>query len=113
MIKADGRQLVADVEGLALAPEGANGGWLIASSQGDNSFALYRLPDLTPAGRFRIGKGRFGSVEETDGIALALGDTGPAYPGGLFVAQDGENPPHAQNFKLLPWAKVRDALDLR
>lgn len=113
VIKADGRQLVADVEGLALAPEGANGGWLIASSQGDNSFVLYRLPDLAPAGRFRIGKGQFGSVEETDGIALALGNTGPAYPGGLFVAQDGENPPHAQNFKLLPWAKVRDALGLR
>ena len=63
------------------------------------------------AGRFRIGKGQFGSVEETDGIALALGDTGPAYPGGLFVAQDGENPPHAQNFKLLPWATIKAAVE--
>lgn len=111
VVKVDRRQLVPDVEGLTLAPEGADGGWLIASSQGDNAFALYRLPDMAPAGRFRIAKGRFGSVEETDGIALALGDFGPAYPEGLFVAQDGENQPRAQNFKLVPWATITGAMD--
>lgn len=111
--KVDRQQLVADVEGLTLAPDGANGGWLIASSQGDNAFALYRLPDMAPAGRFRIAKGKLGSVEETDGIALALGDFGPAFPGGLFVAQDGENQPRAQNFKLLPWASVQEAIEPR
>ena len=111
--RVDGKQLVADVEGLALAPEGADGGWLIASSQGDNAFALFRLPDMAPAGRFRIARGKFGSVEETDGIALVLGDVGPAYPGGLLVVQDGENQPRAQNFKLLPWASVRSALEVR
>lgn len=111
--KVDGKHLVADVEGLTLAPEGADGGWLIASSQGDNSFARYRLPDMAPAGRFRIARGKFGSVEETDGIALALGDFGPAYKEGLFVAQDGENQPRAQNFKLLPWAPVEQALNRR
>lgn len=104
--QVDGKHLVADVEGLTLAPKGADGGWLIASSQGDNSFALYRLPDMRSAGRFRITPGQLGSVEETDGIALALGDFGPAYPDGLFVAQDGENQPRAQNFKLLPWAVI-------
>ena len=109
--KADGKHLVADVEGLALAPEGASGGWLIASSQGDNSYALYILPDLKPVGRFRIAKGSFGSTEETDGIALALGDFGPAFPGGLFVAQDGDNAPKAQNFKLAPWAAIKGAIE--
>jgi len=104
--RVDKQHLVADVEGLAIAPDGTDGGWLIASSQGDNSFALYRLPGMEPAGRFRIAKGRLGSVEETDGIALALGDFGPAFPGGLFVAQDGENEPQAQNFKLVPWDEV-------
>ncbi len=111
--KVDRKNLVADVEGLALSPEGADAGWLIASSQGDNSFAIYRLPDMGLAGRFRIAKGQYGSVEETDGIALALGDFGPAFPGGLFVAQDGENQPHAQNFKLLPWATITGAVKLR
>lgn len=107
---ADGRQLVADVEGLALAADGADGGWLIASSQGDNAYAMYRLPGMTPAGRFRIVAGRHGATEETDGIALALGDFGPDYPGGLFVAQDGVNPPAAQNFKLVSWADVITAI---
>ncbi len=111
--KADGKSLVADVEGLALSPEGADAGWLIASSQGDNSFTIYRLPDMALAGRFKISKGQFGSVEETDGIALTLGDFGPAFPGGLFVAQDGENQPSAQNFKLVPWSTITGAVKPR
>ena len=109
----DRKNLVADVEGLAISPEGADAGWLIASSQGDNSFAIYRLPEMALAGRFRIAKGQFGSVEETDGIALALGDFGPAFPGGLFVAQDGENQPSAQNFKLVPWSTITEAVNPR
>jgi 3-phytase len=104
--RADGRQLVADVEGLALAPSGELGGWLVASSQGDNAYALYRLPDMTPAGRFRIAAGAFGATEQTDGIALALGDYGPTYPAGLFIARDGITPSGAQNFKLVSWADV-------
>ncbi len=106
----DGAQLVADVEGLALAPQGESGGWLVASSQGDNAYALYALPDMIPAGRFRIGSGKVGSTEETDGIELALGNFGPDYPGGLFAAQDGHNAPHAQNFKLVSWEAVLTAL---
>lgn len=73
---------------------------MVASSQGDNAFALYRLPGMTPAGRFRIGAGALGSVEETDGIALAPGTFGRAIPQGLLVAQGGDNAPAAQNFKL-------------
>jgi len=65
------------------------------------------------AGRFRITKGQLGSVEETDGIALALGDFGPAFAGGLFVAQDGENQPSAQNFKLVPWSTITGAVKPR
>lgn len=108
--RADGRQLVADVEGLALFTEGATGGLLVASSQGDNAFALFSLPGMAPAGRFRVAAGRFGATEETDGIALAGGSFGSAYPEGLFVAQDGDNVPHAQNFKLISWRDVMTAL---
>lgn len=109
-IRADGVQLVPDVEGLALAPEGRTGGWLVVSSQGDNAYALFRLPELLPAGRFRISGGELGSTEETDGIALALGRFGRAYPEGLFVAQDGNNAPDAQNFKLASWAEILKAV---
>lgn len=110
--RADGKHLVADVEGLALAPLGSDGGYLVASSQGDNGFALYSLPAMTPAGRFRVAAARFGSVEETDGIALALGSFGPGYPVGLLVVHDGVNAPHAQNFKFVSWADVVSAAGL-
>jgi 3-phytase len=111
--KADGRQLVADTEGLALAAASPSGGWLVASSQGDNAYAVYRLPGMVPAGRFRITAGKFGGTEETDGIALHLGDFGPDYPRGLFIAQDGRNGAAAQNFKLVSWADVLAALKMR
>lgn len=106
----DGLQLVADVEGLALFPQGRRGGWLVASSQGDNAFALYRLPGMKPSGRFRVAAGVVGSVEETDGIEIAPGNFGKDYPGGLFIAQDGVNTPSAQNFKLVSWRDVRRGL---
>ena len=110
MAKADGRQLVADVEGLAILPDGIDGGYLVASSQGDNTYAVYRLPGMEPAGRFRIVAGKVGATEETDGIALAGGNFGPEYPEGLFIAQDGNNGAQAQNFKLVSWADVMQAL---
>lgn len=106
----DGRMLVADVEGLAIAPEGSDGGHLIASSQGDNAYAVFRLPGMEPVGRFRIGEGAFGSTEETDGIELDIRDFGPDFPGGIFIAQDGVNPPEAQNFKYARWDEILAAL---
>ncbi|MCW3849031.1 phytase [Sphingomonas sp. LB-2] len=111
---ADGVRIVADTEGLTLAAEGTgNGGYLLVSSQGDNAYAVYRLRDDRFMGRFRIAPGKFGGTEETDGIAAMTGDFGPAFPGGLFVAQDGINPPGAQNFKLVAWRDIKRALGLR
>jgi 3-phytase len=106
----DSKQIFADVEGLTLLPGGTNGGWLIASSQGDNAYALFSLPDMKPAGRFRVAAGRFGATQETDGIAVAPGSFGPNYPDGLFIAQDGDNAPAAQNFKLVSWRDILTAL---
>lgn len=105
-----GKMLVADAEGLALAPEGATGGHLVVSSQGDNTYTLYALADKKPVGRFRIDGGAIDGTYETDGIELLLGDFGPQYPAGLFVAQDGDNAPEAQNFKYASWADVIAAL---
>lgn len=106
----DRKQLVDDVEGLAIAPAGRRGGYLVASSQGDNAYALYSLPDHKPAGRFRIVPGQLGSTEETDGIAFATGRFGKDFPAGLFVVQDGANAPASQNFKLVSWHDVLRAL---
>lgn len=108
----DNQYLVADLEGLAIAAHGTDGGYLVASSQGDNAYAVFDLPSMTPRGRFRITTGTFGATEETDGIDLLLGNFGSSYPAGLFVAQDGHNAPAAQNFKLVSWADVVAALGL-
>ncbi|WP_288413193.1 phytase [uncultured Sphingomonas sp.] len=111
--RVDGRTLVADAEGLALAPAGRDGGYLVASSQGDNAYTLYRLPGVTYAGRFRIGGGAIDGTSETDGIDLILGNFGPNYRKGLMVAQDGDNAPDTQNFKYVSWAEVLKALRLK
>ncbi|MDP1026477.1 phytase [Sphingomonas sp. KR1UV-12] len=111
--RVDGRTLVADAEGLALAPAGRRGGYLVVSSQGDNAYTLYRLPGVTYAGRFRIGGGAIYGTSETDGIELMPGDFGPGFRKGLFVAQDGDNAPATQNFKYVDWGKVKRALKLR
>ena len=110
---ADGRNLVADAEGVAIAPMGEKDGYVLVSSQGDNAYVAYRLADDSYAGRFRITDGAIGGAEETDGIDLMLGDFGPAFPGGLFVAQDGHNAAAAQNFKLVAWEDIVKLLDLR
>lgn len=110
----DNKRLVADVEGLAIMAETGGARLLIASSQGDNSFAVFALPGMQFKGRFAIGKGgKFGAVSETDGIAAAAGSFGANYPAGLFVAQDGDNGPLAQNFKLVSWRAIRGAMKLK
>ena len=110
--KADGNEIVMDAEGVALAPSGTDGGYVIVSSQGDNAYAVYKLPEASYVGRFRINEGAIDGVQETDGIELMLGDFGPDFPGGLFVVQDGDNRPATQNFKLIDWSAVERALGL-
>lgn len=104
--------LVADVEGLAYAMNDDGRDYLIASSQGDSAYALFDVEGGALLGRFRIADGTTDGVSETDGIELALGDFGPDYPAGLFVAQDGNNPGGAQNFKLVDWREVLRVLGL-
>ena len=106
---AVGGPLAPDVEGLALAygPEGT--GFLIASSQGDSSYAVYRREGRNAyVKRFRIVRGNgVDSTRETDGIDVSTADLGPGFPHGVFVAQDGRNDGgRRQNFKLVPYQDV-------
>jgi myo-inositol-hexaphosphate 3-phosphohydrolase len=110
--KVDGKTLYADAEGLALAATGPSGGYLVASSQGDNAYVLYRLADDGYVGRFRVAPGTIDGTSETDGLELALGDFGPGFAGGLLVVQDGDNAPSTQNFKYVAWNDVLATLGL-
>jgi 3-phytase len=112
LAKADGKEIVMDAEGVAIAPMGADGGYVIVSSQGDNAYAVYKLPEASYVGRFRIGAGVVDGVQETDGIELMLGDFGPNFTGGLFVVQDGDNLPETQNFKLVRWTDIAAVMGL-
>ncbi|MDY6994347.1 MAG: phytase, partial [Pseudomonadota bacterium] len=110
--------ITADVEGLTLYETSATTGYLIASSQGNHSFTVYRRQeDNAYLGRFRIERNKqlaIDSVEDTDGIAVTPFSLGPAFPYGVFVAQDGRNtnPDENQNFKLVPWMSIAQALRL-
>jgi 3-phytase len=103
---AGGGNLEADVEGLAIAYGPQGSGFLFASSQGDNSFAVYaREGDNGFLKSFAVEDGdSIDGCSNTDGIEVINRDLGPAFPQGLFVCQDGENtmPEGNQNFKLVP-----------
>ncbi len=107
----DNQRLVADLEGLATIDHKGQR-YLIASSQGDNAYAVFRLPGVDYVGRFAVTAGKFGATSETDGIEAVAGNFGPDYPGGIFLAQDGDNAPRAQNFKLVRWDLIAAALGL-
>ena len=100
--------LVGQVEGISLA-YGPNGtGHLIASSQGDSSFAVFRREGENGyVGSFRIvAGGGIDGTDDTDGIDVTTGDLGPSFPSGVLVAQDGKNDGSAQNFKLVPLQNI-------
>ncbi|ALH78889.1 phytase [Sphingopyxis macrogoltabida] len=109
--RVDNERLVADVEGLATIDHKGQH-YLIASSQGDNAYAVFRLPAMDYVGRFAIAAGTYGATSETDGIEAVAGHFGAEYPDGLFLAQDGDNAPAAQNFKLVRWDRIAAALGL-
>lgn len=98
-----------DVEGLALYPTGPGRGFLIASSQGTHSYALYRREGANePVGSFRIVSGNgVDTVSETDGLEVTARALGPRYPEGLLVVQDDKNEGLTKNFKLVSWADLR------
>ena len=117
-----GGHLASNVEGLSIyAPPGGgpDDGFLVASSQGNNTYVVYdRAPPHAYRGTFRVGEaGAIDGAEDTDGLDVVSAPLGPRYPMGLLVVQDGVNlaPDGAetnQNFKLVSWQDVLVALDL-
>jgi 3-phytase len=104
-----GGHLTADVEGLAIYDAGEGRGYLLASSQGSNTFVIYERGGSNGyVGTFRIADGAVDGVSDTDGIEVTSAALGPAFPKGLFVAQDGSNthPNGNQNYKLVPWEAI-------
>ena len=104
--------LVADAEGLTTITD-ASGRYLIASSQGDSNFPVWRIDGAAPEykGRFKVVDGAVDRITGTDGLAAASGPVGP-FPEGLVVIQDDVNDVGTQNFKYVDWRDIRRALGL-
>jgi 3-phytase len=117
LVLATGGALVADVEGLGIY-RSARAAYLVASAQGNSSFVVLDAePPYALHGAFRIGIAAslgIDGVSETDGLELSAADFGGPYRHGLLVVQDGHKrlPQGRQNFKLVPWDAVAQALGL-
>ncbi|GGY99705.1 hydrolase [Streptomyces poonensis] len=114
-----GDRLTADVEGLTLVTEDDGDRLLLASSQGDDTFAAYDLEEEGEyEGGFRVAaaSGALDGSEECDGAAAIDAPLGAKYPNGLLVVQDGHDTPadtdrEATGFKFVDLGDVLDAVD--
>ncbi|MEU4799180.1 phytase [Streptomyces sp. NPDC023327] len=116
-----GTRVTADVEGLTLLTEQDGDGYLLASSQGDNTFVAYdrEVSDANEyEGGFRVAaaSATLDGSEECDGAAALAAPLGPDFPDGLLVVQDGHDAPGdgerpSTNFKFVDLGDVKDALE--
>ncbi|BCL37973.1 phytase [Nostoc sp. MS1] len=114
-----GTRLTDDVEGLTIYYGKDGQGYLLASSQGDNTFVAYdRQGNNSYLGSFAVGNnGSIDSVQESDGADVVNVSLGPNFPNGLFITQDGSNDPAtivdgeniSSNFKFVPWENIANA----
>lgn len=114
----DNPALKDDMEGMGLYKLDARRGYLVVSSQGNDSYAVFRREGGNAyVGSFQVGANAaegIDGISETDGLEITSASAGGIYGGGMMVAQDGRNvsPPEHQNFKLVPWERIAKALKL-
>ncbi|MDA9040291.1 phytase [Gammaproteobacteria bacterium] len=107
-----------DPEGVTIYKTSEKEGYVIVSSQGDDTFNLYdRLSPYKYIGSFKIGHFKeIDGVTDTDGISAINFNLNNDFKRGLFVAQDGTNDGKLkvkrQNFKLVSFDEILKSLDL-
>lgn len=108
----DNGNITFDIEGLAVYKVADNDGYLIASSQGNDSYAFFeRKSPHKYIGSIRIISGeKTDGSEETDGLDVVNFPFSDQFPNGILVVQDGHNKdnslPAAQNYKIIGWDKI-------
>lgn len=111
-------RLKDDIEGVGIYDLGGGRGYIVASSQGNNSYAVFRREgDQAYLGSFAVvadGARGIDGVSETDGLEVTSRSLGPGFETGAMVAQDGRNvlPSENQNFKIVAWSDIAAALKL-
>ncbi|CAE6945823.1 phytase [Vibrio sp. B1FLJ16] len=117
IIAVDGKQLVADAEGITLYNNGTVN-YLIVSSQGNHTYAVYNIDESYQyVGSFALvadDENGLDGASETDGIHAVSASVGDIFPNGFFIAQDGFNVDSGyeyqnQNFKMADWNDINSA----
>jgi len=115
---ADNPALKDDLEGIGMYDLGDGRGYLVFSSQGNDTYAVYRREGKQEyLGSFAVvadpARGIDG-ISETDGLEVTSRNLGPGFEHGAMIAQDGRNvmPVENQNYKYVSWEDIARALDL-
>jgi 3-phytase len=109
LVDRAGGHVVADVEGLTLAYGAKGTGYLLASSQGDSTIAVYeRAGDNAFVKQFRIaGSGGVDAVSGSDGIDATSANAGPRFEHGVLVVHDAiDSGGRNSNLKYVPLEQV-------
>jgi 3-phytase len=114
--KTEGGNVAADIEGVSVYVGAGGKGYVVASSQGDDSYTVYRreAPHAF-VGKFHVVANETLGIDgssETDGLDVVSVPLNSEYPLGLLVVQDGRNlmPSQRQNFKYVSWKDVLESL---
>jgi 3-phytase len=124
LLQAVGDILQADVEGLTIYYGKDSEGYLLVSSQGNNTFAVFTRTDNTYLGSFQVGDNAdIDGSEACDGAQVINIPLGSQFSQGLLVVQDGNNLPEVMvkdsgemanastSFKYVPWENVAKAFN--
>ncbi|MEA2106308.1 MAG: phytase [Bacteroidota bacterium] len=111
----ENKYISSDIEGLALYKTNDKT-YLLASSQGNFSFALFEVSkSVRYLFSFTVKDGMIDGVEETDGVEVINFPVNENYPEGLLVVHDGFNFQNdsiqAQNFKYISWEKISKLIE--
>lgn len=99
--------LTADCEGVTIYYAAGGKGYVLLSSQGNNTFKVFdRGPHNAFIGTIDPAAGKLGKVSDTDGLDVTNRPLGHLFPKGLLVLQDGTRRPGGQRFKLYAWEDV-------
>lgn len=110
---AGGGRLAADIEGLSIAYGPGGSGYLLVSSQGDSTVAVYdRAGSNAFLQKFRVvGGADIDGVTGTDGLDVTTMDAGPGFEQGMLVVHDESNAGGTtSNLKYVPMSAVLRAV---
>jgi len=117
IINVTDKNMKDDFEGVTLYDSGNGKGFIILSSQGNNSYAVFDRISNKYLGSFLLSDAEnIDGTYDTDGIDVTSVALGSKYPKGVFIAQDGANTQGKdslnQNFKVVDWRKISTGLQL-